>query len=178
MSTFPCERLPDCVVCCPSFAYLPHALRLLKPGPVCPIRSSPPDAPTVEDASIVSNCTAGDNTLRVFISGPGYNGSSLTKPFAEGHIVKYVVTAVPETGTTIETEGAGVLQPSGWVRAGAGGGAPAFYLCSSPAHRIPGATGQLLNPLLPPHLPSLAGRAELPQPGAPVQHDLQHHCCR
>ena len=71
----------------------------------------------------MSKCAEGTNVLSVYLSGPAYKGSSEEKPYAEGKIVKYVVTAVPTTGPTITVEGEGAPDGEGVSPGSLGAGA-------------------------------------------------------
>lgn len=84
-----------------------------------------------------ANCAEGINELHVYLSGPGYNGSGVEQPYAEGVIVSYNVTAVPESGETITVGGSSVLD-GGWVSLSGGSPGAAPRLQFSAGSRRPG----------------------------------------
>lgn len=73
-----------------------------------------PDTPVIDD--VLADYPGGDGLLTVFVDGTTGKGSSKTEPYADGQIVKYVVTAQPEDGDPIIIEVAGETDTDGRVR--------------------------------------------------------------
>lgn len=96
--------------------------------PCCPC-SAAPDPPTIDEVVVEANCTEGVDVLTVYLTPPANKGSGKTVQFAEtGKIVKYIVTAEPESGPTITVAGEGEVEDDGSVRAHT---APADLQCRS-----------------------------------------------
>lgn len=136
-----------------------------------------PDTPVIDD--VLADYPGGDGLLTVFVDGTTAKGSSKTEPYADGQIVKYVVTAQPEDGDPIIIEVAGETDTDGRVRrsplAGplAGQAACCWPACCCPqVHLCPGPA--LTTPPRPYAALLLADQAELPGGRVDGEHQLHH----